>query len=610
MKAFFLPSIGRHRRRLVVHLSVLLAVGVAFAVLALTPPFTSYQRQFADLLFLPEAASSNVVIVAIDDATLDALGRFQEWPRSHHGDLVQALSQAQARVIGFDVLLTDISVDDAALAQAMVDAGNVITPVAGDYRLPGEPGYVYARFFWPTTPIRDASLAVGHAVIIVDDDNVIRRIPVLASDAAGHTYASFSLAALYAYYPPHQAPPQGLEVRNGQMVLFPGTPYQRAVPLDASGAMRVNYTGGPRNFQVLSYLDVLQGNFDPALVRNKIVLVGMMETSGIDTWSTPVTSQMAGVEIHANAIDTVMRGRFLNEAASSTTALTIIALAIITALSLPRLNLRFGGLLVVVMMMAYVMVSFVAFDRGHILNFLYPPVGLLLAYIANIGCRISAERADKRQVKDLFGKYVSPQVADEIIKMSDADRLRLGGERREVTVVFTDIRGFTQISTRHQPEQVIEMLNHYFTGIIARIEANQGMVNKFAGDNIMAVWNAPQKQPDHAYLAVKAAIESQQAIRELQQKDPSLLKVQFGFGINTGQAIAGNVGSEGRLEYTVIGDAVNLASRICGAAAGGKVWISEHTWAAVQAHGIHAHQLEAQQFKGMSEPLPVYEVEE
>jgi len=188
------------------------------------------------------------------------------------------------------------------------------------------------------------------------------------------------------------------------------------------------------------------------------------------------------------------------------------------------------------------------------------------------------EQSDKRFVKELFGRYISPQIAKEIMSRADAGELRLGGEQREVSVLFADIRNFTQISEQLSPEDIVKMLNTYLSVIADAVVQHNGIVNKFAGDSIMAVWNAPQPQPEHALLAVKAAWEAQQKVAELKQSDSQLFPVQFGIGINTGEALAGNVGSAGRTEYTVIGDSVNTASRICSSTPGGEVWIGAETY--------------------------------
>jgi adenylate cyclase len=174
-------------------------------------------------------------------------------------------------------------------------------------------------------------------------------------------------------------------------------------------------------------------------------------------------------------------------------------------------------------------------------------------------------------------------------------------------VFFADIRGFTQISEQLSPEAVMQMLNTYLSVIADEVVRHDGIVNKFVGDNIMAIWNAPQSQPEHALLAVKAAWEAQQKLAELRQRDNRPLPVQFGIGINTGVAVAGNVGSAGRSEYTVIGDSVNTASRICSSTPGGEVWIGAETYNQTKDY-LEAEQLEPQHVKGKAAPIMVYRV--
>jgi len=307
------------------------------------------------------------------------------------------------------------------------------------------------------------------------------------------------------------------------------------------------------------------------------------------------------------SIDTILRERFLTEAGNGTLLLTLLLLVAITALLLPHLRLRWGIPLIGVLFIGYLAAIFISFDRGTILNILYPLLLLPLILISSIVCLIIIEQSDKRFVRELFGRYVSPQVAKEILSLADNNQLKLGGETREVTILFADMRNFTKISEQMSPESIVSMLNTHLSVIIDKVLQNGGMVNKFAGDNVMGVWNAPESQPEHARLAVKAAWEAQQIINALPQSDPSLPKVQFGIGINTGKALAGNVGSSGRVEYTVIGDSVNLASRICSGTPGGEVWIGPETYGQAKDY-LEVAELGPQTFKGKTEPVIVYQV--
>ncbi len=602
---------GKRQKRLLSHTGILLLVGVILALIALAQPFTSLQWTFSDMLFSPEPPSKNVVIAAIDDHTLHEIneGRLGEWPRSLHAQAIENLSLAGASVIGFDVLFADPSREpheDDILAEAMTKASengtSVVQPVAGIPPSSRQPEITYNRFEQPNKTLKPASY-IGHANVLPDGDKKVRRMPLVAKDTTGQSYPALSLAVLHAHFF-HESPPEDYPIEGGAIHFLTWD-----IPVDASGCMRINYTGNPGTFTHISYSNVIKGDFDPEIVKNNIVLVGVMGLTGeTDYWVTPVSAEkMWGVEIHANTINTILRTRFLHETGGILTLLLTLLLITIAGLSLPRLKLKWGGLLAVGLVVVYLFSTFFTFDQGYILNIFLPPLAVVLVYAGSIICRITAERADKREVSDLFGKYVSPQVAGAMLKLSDAEQLRLGGELREATVLFCDIRGFTKLSAELSPGSIVNMLNQYFSVIIDRILANDGMINKFAGDNIMAVWNAPQSQPDHAQLAAKAAIESQKAIKELREREAELPKVQFGFGVNTGEAIAGNVGSEGRLEYTVIGDAVNLASRICGGAPGDKVWISSSTYEQAK-ETIQVKELEPQYFKGKEEPVIVYEV--
>jgi adenylate cyclase len=278
----------------------------------------------------------------------------------------------------------------------------------------------------------------------------------------------------------------------------------------------------------------------------------------------------------------------------------------ILGFALPFLNLRWGALLSILLFVAYALAVFFSFDYGHILNIMYPLLVIPIVYVTALICRITSVQADRRDTKNIFGKYVSSQVAHEILNLADSDRLKLGGVRREVTVFFSDIRGFTAMSEKMSPEAVVDTLNKYLGIIIDCILANGGMINKFAGDSIMAVWNTPEDQAEHCLMAVKAALEAQQAAAKLPvgADEP---KVQFGIGINTGPALAGSIGTEGRAEYTVIGDTVNLASRICSGTPGGQVWIGTQTYEQVKTL-VETVELEPQSFKGKSERVKVYQV--
>jgi adenylate cyclase len=423
----------------------------------------------------------------------------------------------------------------------------------------------------------------------------------VVSDSAGEHYPTLALAVLYTFF--GKPLPDDYEATDGSLHLL-----GRDIPVDGKKQMRINFVDKPGSFARVSYTDVIEGNFDPEVVRHKMVLVGMTATGMSDSWVTPISAEkMYGVEIYANAMDTILRQRFLVETGWPITLITILFFVGVTGIALPFMRLLWGGLLTGGLFVVYLVGIFFAFDSGYILNILYPLMALLLVYITSTLCRVVSAQAERHQVRELFGRYVSPQVVGEIIRLDDKGELKLSGEVRDVTALFADIRGFTQLSEQMHPEDTVSMLNTYLGIVIERVLANQGMINKFAGDNILAIWNAPQDQPHHAMLAVKAALESQEAIQQIRKDNPNLPIVQLGIGIHSGEAMAGNMGSEGRTEYTVIGDAINVASRLCSSAPGSCIWIGPQTYEQVKDM-VEVEKLELQYFKGKAEPLAVYRV--
>jgi adenylate cyclase len=545
-------------------------VGCLFTLVALlVQPFYSINLWVSDQLFTSEPPSPNIVIAGIDDNTLETYGRWADWPRSLHAQAIDNLSQAGAKVIGFDVIFTDNSTDDEVLAAAMAKADN--------------------------------------ANVVPDGDGKVRRLPLIVKSSSGQVYPSLTLALLYREF--SMPLPQEYPLEDGAVNLL-----SRDVPVDASYRLRINFAADNDERPYVSYGDVISGNFDQSLVNNKIVLIGMTATGEPDTWAIPTSAgKIPGVFIHAGAMDTILTQRFLREPGIIITLMIMLLLVGITAFTLPRCGTRHwtdiakgvgitGGLFI-----AYLVAGFLAFDRGYILDLFYPLLLLPVIYVSNVIYIVVSEQSDKRFVKELFGRYISPQIAKEIVSRADAGELSLGGEQREVTVLFADIRNFTRISEQLSPEAVMQMLNTYLSVIADAVVQHDGIVNKFVGDSIMAVWNAPQSQPEHALLAVKAAWEAQQKVTELQKKDTRPLPVQFGIGVNTGLAVAGNVGSAGRSEYTVIGDSVNTASRICSSTPGGEVWIGAETYNQTKDY-IETEKLEPQSLKGKAAPVMVYRV--
>jgi len=583
--------------------------GCLFVLVALlVQPFYSVNLWLSDQLFTSQLPSPNIVIAGIDDNTLDTYGRWADWPRSLHAQAIDNLSQAGAKVIGFDVIFADSSSDDELLATAMVEADNVVLAAVGT-QLVTQAGaeITYDNFLLPIASLEQVASNVGHANVIPDGDGTVRRIPLIVESSSGQVYPSLALAVLYRHF--SMTLPQEYPLKNGTVYLL-----ARDIPVNTSYYLRINFSADIGQRPYIPYGDIISGDFDASLINNKIVLIGMTATGEPDTWAIPTAvSNVPGVFIHAGAMDTILTERFLIETGPIITLIIMLLLIGITAFALPRCGTWYwtdiakGAGITVGLFVAYLIGGFFAFDRGYILCLFYPLLLLPVLYVSNVVYMVVSEQSDKRFVKELFGRYISPQIAKEIVNRADTGDLQLGGEQREVSVLFADIRNFTQISEQLPPEAVVRMLNTYLSAVTDAVVQYDGIVNKFAGDNIMAVWNAPQSQPGHAFSAVQAAWEAQRRLIELQQSDNQGILVQFGIGINTGIALAGNIGSVGRTEYTVIGDSVNVASRICSSAPGGEVWIGADAYNQSKDY-IEVEKLEAQMLKGKSAPIEVYRV--
>ncbi|MFC2069801.1 CHASE2 domain-containing protein [Chloroflexota bacterium] len=605
IKSLFVNKRKWRQHKRLYHTLLLAGMGcIIILFVVLVQPFYSINLWLSDQFYSSEAPSSNIVIAGIDDSTFQDYGRWSEWSRNLHAQAINNLSEAGAMVIGFDIIFADSSSDDDIMTAAMRNANNVVLSTAGSKRLPSTSDITYSDLLLPPVPLQQASSSLGHANVLPDPDGKVRRIPLLVKDTGGQTYPAFTLAVLHTLF--RMPLPDGYPAENGKLNLL-----ARDIPVDDSYSLRVNFTSRSEDRPYISYGDIISNEFDPSLVKNKVVIIGMTATGESDTWLIPTSiDKVPGVFIHAAAMDTILRQNFITQLGINITGMIMLLLTAITAFTLPRYDTEHwrgiikGAGIIGSLFIVYLVASSIATNQGYILNILYPLQLIVIIGVVNILYMLVMEQSNKRFVKELFGRYVSPQIANEIVSLADTGGLDLGGEEKEVTVLFADIRNFTTLSEQLSPEDTVAMLNDYLPIIVDIVLGNGGIVNKFGGDNVMAIWNAPHLQSKHAEMAIRAAWEIQQKLSEFNKERQSVL---FGIGINTGLALAGNVGSPGRMEYTVIGDTVNLASRVCGETPGGEIWIGPDTY--VQAmDSVDVDELEPQTFKGKTEPIVIYRV--
>ena len=536
--------------------------------------------QSSDLLFQqkPDTTARWSALVAMDDRTLTELrpyGRVFYWPRQVHARVVENLKAAGARIVVYDVLFDAPGEGDVELEQAIRASGNVVLAEAPDPSTqllpsPDQP-YRWGAMIEQLPRLRDAALAVGHAFVEPDTDGTVRAVPLIIS-GGGQEVPALSLVAAAKFL----RRPQVLEapLANGRLP-FSG----REIPVDDSGKMWISYLGNsseeaptsataPSTFPRLSFVDVMNNRFSPDLVRGKLVLVGLTATGFADDYWTPVSrkGKMDGVEIHANAFETIMRPeQFIVPATTRLTILLTFAAGGIAFLAGAFLTPWAAAIVLTVVAAGYVAAAVVAVDNAALLLDLpFPLLTQALCFLAILMFRVIFEQAQQRALKGAMSQYLSPDVMEEVIR--DPGGIKLGGDKREMTVMFSDIRGFTSLSETLEPDQLVHLLNRYLTRMSDVIFKHQGTVDKYMGDAIMAFWGAPRSQPDHARMACSTALEMVQELELLNSefRQEGIPPLHMGVGLNTGPMAVGNMGSARRFDYTVMGDSVNLGSRLEG----------------------------------------------
>ncbi|MFC2021277.1 CHASE2 domain-containing protein [Chloroflexota bacterium] len=371
----------KNRRQMkFLHHTLLLGAGCIFSIFfALVQPFHNINLWLSDQLFVPGLPSPNIVIAGIDDETFETYGRWASWPRSLHAQAINNLSNAGAKVIGFDILFTDRASDDEVMAAAMKSAGNIVLPLVGsEYQPTSDPKFTYTHILSPVSSLEPASVSIGHANLSPDPDGTVRRLPLVITDSGGQTYPAFSLAVLDALF---AAPPTQEYLRQDGVLHI----LDRDIPVDTRYRFRINFTSEDQSRPYISYGDVIKGDFDLLAVENKIVLIGMAATGELDKWAVPISADKSpGVFIHATAIENILRQQFLTEVGAGISLMIMLLLVGITGFTLPRLGLRWGGVIVGFLFAGYLVSSFITFENGYILNILYPLLLLPLIYVSGI----------------------------------------------------------------------------------------------------------------------------------------------------------------------------------------------------------------------------------
>ncbi len=528
---------------------------------------------------------NQITIVALDDPTLKQYGVYP-LPRRAYADMLHAIKPLNPTVIAFDVAFYDKSAspeDDALLAAAIKDSGNVILAMQGVQELAvGDHRTKYASLQMPIPELLSGAAGVGAVDINPDPDHVVRDSQLVIEGPDGARYYGLPLVTAAK----HLRADLTKATINGDRLTMPAPIAPRVMPLNRGGGMSIYYAAPPATptyavsspcsiageFCVVSLKDVIAGTVPKNLIQGRAIFVGAHSISAVpDDYPVPHApgQKMFGVEIWANAAQSIFTNRYpVLKQGFLTTLLEVLVVTLVGMLFIFRWHLR-GLLYAIGLLIAAIGGAYVLFGlqtSGDIGNgpVEVPSVGYVIPsvfwWVIALGYLVVEERQALTRTQNTFGRFVTPSVARTILAKEEEGELGLGGEDRTVTVLFGDIRGFTTISEGMTPATLLGHLNRYFDGMVEVVNRFDGTVNKYNGDNIMVIWNAPLEVPDHARKAVECALEMQKWIQSERQKGGP--DVSFGFGINSGRVVAGFLGAKGRMEYTVIGDSANVASRL------------------------------------------------
>ncbi|HYA43565.1 MAG TPA: adenylate/guanylate cyclase domain-containing protein, partial [Syntrophobacteraceae bacterium] len=401
--------------------------------------------------------------------------------------------------------------------------------------------------------LTDVAGSSGHYNAIDDVDGVLRWVPLIIQCGCD-SFPALSLLCAWDFL---DRPQMVVKVaREGVEGIRMGN---RFIPTDENGQLLINYLGPPRTFPHYSISDILRGKIPKGTFENKIVLVGATAMGTFDMRSTPVSTQFPGVEIHANVIENILDQKFMSKPNWSRIydLFAIVLMGLLPALALPRLRAVGGLIFAVVLFVAHLMTTRFLFVNYRLwLNVVYPLLALSTTYVGITVYHYVTEERERKKIKSTFKHYVSQVVIEEMLK--NPDRLKLGGDEKELTVLFSDLEGFTSHSERYSPNQMISILSDYYNEMTEEVFAHSGMLKEYVGDELMAIFGAPLEQADHAKLACAAAIAMRERRRQLRTEwlEMGRPALRARTGINSGPMLVGNIGSRYRLSYGALGDHV------------------------------------------------------
>jgi adenylate cyclase len=604
----------------------------------------------AELRLPNKRARRDIVIFGIDERTIRHFSdKGVQWPFPWdiHSKFINYVGSGKPRAMLYDIMFLDHKPGEKELAKAIDKAGNVfldypfetkyIDKDYGDqlerlkslssFRIPIDPNDTSTPHVFEAVPpipaLSKAAKGIGFANIFPGPDNINRAMPLVVK-WNGWYYPNIDLLVVMQYY---GIGSKDLEIKWGKHIKLKNLPPARMakpndsheiiIPIDNRGFMDINFIGGFGCYEhyPFSYFcrdgDMLKENPPNTSLKDKIVLVAAYAVTGIatDEKQSPYGATF-GIEHHAHTLNTILSQNFLYRMTDLQNLFILLAIALLLGLLLPRLSIVWSLVVTGLFLLLYVIGGYLLFDQlNYIVALATPVIQVGLMFTLIITYRVLTEQREKRYIRQTFSKFVSKTVVDELLKKPEM--LKLGGEKKALTVLFSDIRGFTTLSERMTPEQLVDYLNHYLQAMTDIVIKYDGTLDKYVGDEIMAFWGAPIPQQEHAILACKAAIEMMNKLHEMnvQWRQQGMDSLDIGIGINTGEMIVGNVGSSSRMDYTLIGDSVNLGARLEGTnkVYGTHIIVSEFTYEQVKDH-VLVRELDLIKVKGKDRPVTIYEL--
>ncbi|MFI3283655.1 MAG: adenylate/guanylate cyclase domain-containing protein [Erysipelotrichaceae bacterium] len=573
-----------------------IAVVITFVTLIFTLSDVGYyfRNLLSDNLYNQTSYDKGeIVVIGMDDYALEQLGALP-WPRSIMADVIDILNmdeEYQPAAIGIDVIYageTD-SYEDGRLIETLDDYDNVVLACSANFDVgisTSDTGEVYMnnyRIYSTDMPYEAFNAKVGHVNAMYDEDGILR-----------HHLWSIEFDGEEIYSLPYELYKLYSEYHNLEADFMP--------TLSADGFWYVDYSREPGDYYTYSVADIIEGNYDPEILKDRVVLIGVYEASSMDYFitSTDRSTRMYGIEYLANVTDAMIAGTDKVSYVSLSTVISLI-LTFISTYIFMKSKLMQALVATAIMCIGAIYGSQYLYTAGYLIEILTFLFGISLGFICSVMVNYLIERRKKQEIMSTFSRYVDNSIIDELLK-EDSDSLGLEGKEFKIAVMFVDIRGFTTLSERLTPQEVVKMLNEYLTLTSSCIKNHGGTLDKFIGDATMAFWGAPLPCANPVYQACLAALEMAERVK----KEINDENISFGIGIHYGTAVVGNIGSEDRMDFTAIGDTVNTGQRFESIAPKGCINVSQQVIDEVKDLLEYEALEEKMKLKGKIEPVQVY----